>query len=283
MFVPKIAFLALVFLSISTCAEIVSTKSVRSSPYEYAPYYDDATLCDSVVMINVGTNMRLGDYSKLANAIVTSGTIAIIVDSNPGRLQKDDGTKYADAVNAIAGSISSSIPNCITKPPLYFIGGHSGGGKGAINAMNLNILTFPVAGFVGLDPFGLPEQDRLKLRIDIPSVHWGFSETSCLVTKENAGAAAYSISNPNQRIFYRVNTRKPLTIITGPHCSFTNVGCKPVCRSGWSGRELPWIRTQVGISIHHFIVAVKSNNFDRNQFVLNETGAILFVNQEVPN
>ena len=292
MLVRTVALLLLVLLPTLCCAEIVSKKSDRSSPYKYEYYFDDAisSSCDSVVMINVGTAMSTDAYSKLANAIVTadyqqdestSGTIAIIVDSNPNRIVKDDGKKYAEVVNAIAGSLSSIIPKCTT-PPLYFIGGHSGGGKGAINALNLKIIKFPVAGLVGLDPFEITasEQIQQNMRIDIPSLQWGFNETSCLVTKEKAAEAAYNISNKNHRIFYRVNTRKPLTIVTGPHCSFANQGCFGACQ-GTIG--LPWIRTQVGITFNHFVMAIKSNNFEKNQFKINETDAVLLVNDdEVP-
>lgn len=285
-----IAFFVLVLLPALCCADIVSKKSDRSSPYKYEYYYDGDTTssCESVIMINVGTFMSTDAYSKLANAIViegsqqnasTSGTIAIIVDSNPNRIMKDDGQKYADVVNAIAGSISTIIPKC-TSPPLYFIGGHSGGGKGAINALNMNVLNFAVAGFVGLDPFEVSAQDRSTLRIDVPSLQWGFNETSCLVVKENAAEAAYNISNTNRRIFYRVNTKKPMTIITGPHCSFANHGCFGACQRA---KGLPWIRTQVGITFNHFVMAIKSNNFDRDQFSINETGVVLLVNNdEVP-
>jgi hypothetical protein len=285
-----IALFALVLLPALCCADIVSKKSDRSSPYKYEYYYDGDTTssCETVIMINVGTFMSTDAYSKLANAIViagsqqnasSSGTIAIIVDSNPNRIMKDDGKKYADVVNAIAGSISTIIPKC-TAPPLYFIGGHSGGGKGAINALNLNVLNFSVAGFVGLDPFEVSKEDRSNLRIDVPSLQWGFNETSCLVVKENAAEAAYNISNTNRRIFYRVNTKKPKTIITGPHCSFANHGCFGACQSA---KGLPWIRTQVGITFNHFVMAIKSNNFDRDQFSINETGAVLLVNMdEVP-
>jgi hypothetical protein len=237
-------------------------------------------------MINVGTFMSPGAYSKLAHAIVvagshqnksSSGTIAIIVDSNPYRIMKDDGKKYADVVNAIADSISNILAKCVA-PPLYFIGGHSGGGKGAMNALDMKLLKFPVAGFVGLDPYEVSEQDRINLRIDVPSLQWGFSETSCLVVKEKAAEAAYNISNTTQRVFYRVDTMKPKTIVTGPHCSFANHGCFGACQSA---KGLPWIRTQVGISLNHFVTAIKSNNFDRNQFIINEADAVLFVNDDM--
>lgn len=288
-----IALFALILLSTTCCAEIVSKKSDRSSQYVYDYYYDDATFapCDSVVMINVGTSMRTVDYSKLATSIVlagtqqnisVSGTIAIIVDSNPNCLlsciKKDDGQKYANVVNAIAGSISTIIPKC-TKPPLYFVGGHSGGGKGAINAINMKILKFPAAGFVGLDPFAVSKEEQLKLRIDIPSLLWGFNETTCAVTKEKAAMAVYDISNRHQRIFYRVSTPKFFLPIFGPHCSFLDdQRCLPVC---YKAKDLPWIRTQVGISFNYFVTAIKLNNFDRTQFIINETDAILFVNDQL--
>ena len=299
MYDQTIALLFVLSLLLSTlccCAEIVSKKSDRSSQYQYDYYYDDApsASCDSVVMINVGTFMSTGAYSKLATSIViagsqqnisASGTIAIIVDSNPNCLTcmvKDDGPKFANVVNAIVGSIRTIIPKCATTttPPLYFVGGHSGGGKGAINAINMNILKFPVAGFVGLDPYEVSKDEQLKLSIKMPSLHWGFNETSCAVDKEKAAAAAYYISNPLHRIFYRVKTPKPKFIITGPHCSFANQGCVRACQGA---KEVPWIRTQVGITFHHFVTAIKSNNFDRNRFIINETDAILLVNdQEVP-
>jgi hypothetical protein len=285
-----VALYTIVTLSTLAKAKIISKESGCSIylTYRYAYYYDDddtpPSQCDSAVMINVGTFMSIKAYSKLARSIVdaaassaNTSTIVFIVDSNYRKVVKDSGAGYAKVTNAIAANIAQILPQC-TSPPLYFIGGHSAGGKGAINAMHENRLNFSVAGFVGLDPYKISNDDRSIFHINVPSLHWGFSKTSCLVTRDDAAMASYNISNPNYRIFYQVQTNhNPYNIIAGPHCSFTNNGCIRACLAA---QDLPWIRTQVGVTFNRFVLAVKSNNFERSQFLINETEVVLIVNED---
>jgi hypothetical protein len=286
----SLAMFVLVVVPSLVIATIVSNKSGRDSIYKYEYYYDNTTssllACDSVVIVNVGTGMSVDDYTSLSKSIVmgamqstthSSGTIAIIIDSNPGDLKKDDGSKYANTANAIVNDIGEIIPPCAkTNSPLYFIGGHSGGGKGAINAIQMNLLKFPVAGLLGLDPFEISENDSVL----IPSMYWGFSTQSCRVVINKAAKAAYNNSNPKYRIFYQVQNKFAFPL-TGPHCSFTDNGCLWMCSGKLYGYE--WVRTQVGITFQRFVSAVKSNNFAKSQFMINETNVVLFANEENVN
>jgi hypothetical protein len=280
LFLPITVMYVLVVLSTFVTASIVSIKSGRNSKYEYNYYYDDVTspsfACDTVVLINVGTAMSVDNYKLLSESIVNgSSTIAIIIDSNPRNLPKDDGLKYATITNAIVQNISNIIPTCKhTNRPLYFIGGHSGGGKGAMNAIQENRLTFPVAGMIGLDPFQISKTDLSVLHIDLPSLYWGFSTTSCLVSINEAAKAAYFISNPTRRIFYQVQTKG-----NDLHCSFADSGCSffSMCSGG---KAFAWIHAQVGITFHRFVLAVKFNSFVKNQFVIDRLDVDLYVNND---
>ena len=249
-------------------------------------YYDSSAshCCNAVVMLNVGTAMAVSAYSDIATSIVqqSPGVVAIIMDTNPGSfwrptMKKQDGTKYVDVSNAIANNISSLVPNsCCTQQPRdgYFIGGHSGGGEGAVHALASNDLEYSVAGFIGLDPFKIiKDEGRKKMNITVPSLTWGFSKTSCFVTREEAGLAAYNISPKSSRVFYNVETNNDL------HCSFTDSGCKGLC----SGQpEDNWIRKKaVGESVQKFTSAVTSSQtFSRHLFEIEQAEVDLYVNTD---
>jgi hypothetical protein len=269
-------------LSTPITGSIVSKKTDQFCQYVYEYYYDaTATKCYAVVMINVGTGMSVGNYKSLATSIVAASsnnasTVAIIVNSNPYGLRKDDGTKFAKAANAIVGNIRNILPvSEKSTKPLYFIGGHSGGGKGAMNAIQQNALNFSVAGFVGLDPYQISKE--YSLYIEMPALLWGFNKTTCLVNTNEAAKAAYNISNPDHRFFYQVQTSHKLDLL-GPHCSFTNNGCFGMCNGG---KDFVWIRTQVADTFHHFAKAVGANSFDRSQFIIDQKEVILYANEDI--
>jgi hypothetical protein len=285
-----IVLLIAVFFS-TVDAAVVSKKTELSCKYIYEWYYDDSTnTCSSVVAINVGTGMSVSDYTELANLIVSANTVntstvAIVVDNNPGcpfnvGLQKDDGAKFARAVNAAVHDLKNNVAICTN--PLYFIGGHSGGGKGAMNAIGKGTLDFPIAGYVGLDPYQITQKDPIP--IEMPSLFWGFNKTTCAVNTNQAAKAGYNNGNSNHRLFYQVQTNHQGTgsrwldeKLLGPHCSFTNNGCFWMC----NGTNFPWIRNQVAVTYHRFANAVLSRNFDKSQFVINQQEVILYANKDV--
>jgi hypothetical protein len=265
-------------------------------------YYDDdsssTTCCDAVVMLNVGTAMTVDAYSELAESIVqqsssssaTTSIVAIIIDTNPDNIQKQDREKYVDLANIIANNIMDLIPSsCCKQQPKngYFLGGHSAGGEGAVRALssstntNSASLLFPVSGYIGLAPYQISEKD---MSITVPSLLWGFSKTSCGVDTKQAARAAYTVSNPSSRIFYDVQTSnwRPLS---GPHCSFADGGCTVLGVALCSGGDkYSWIHDAVGDTVNRFISAVISGgSFERDQFDIGRDDVKLFVNsQTVP-
>lgn len=271
-------------------AAILSKKTALSCQYCYEWYYDDsAATCNSVVAINVGTGMSVDDYTELAKLIVSANTantstVVIVVDNNLGcpfniGLTKDDGAKFARVVNAAVHNLQKSVAICTD--PLYFVGGHSGGGKGAMNAIQMGKLNFSIAGYVGLDPYQITQKDPIP--IEMPSLFWGFNKTTCAVNINQAAKAGYYNSNSQHRFFYQVQTNHGTGVnwfdetFLGPHCSFTNNGCIRLC----NGTNLPWIRSQVAITFHRFANAVLLQKFDKSQFVIDQQEVILYANKDL--
>jgi hypothetical protein len=283
---PILMVFLIVALFTNADAAIVSKKTEQSCQYVFEAYYENsATTCSAVIAINVGTGMSVNDYTELAKSIVAANTantstVAIIVDNNPGclfnvGLKKDDGAKFARVVNKAMMNLRNDIPICTN--PLYFIGGHSGGGKGAMIAIQMGNLNFSVAGYVGLDPYQITQEDPIPIRM--PSLFWGFNKTTCAVNIDQAAKAGYNDSNSTHRLFYQVQTNHDNKMIGGPHCSFTNKGCFRMCK----GTNLPWIKSQVATTFHRFASAVLSQNFDKGKFVIEQNEVILYANlDQVP-
>lgn len=273
--------LLITVIVITVDAAIVTKKTDKYCKYVYESYYDDSsTSCVSVVAINIGTGMIVSAYEELAKSIVATNTstVAIIVDSNPRclfniGLQKDDGAKFARVVNAAMENVKNDVSICSN--PLYFIGGHSGGGKGAMNAVRQQNLNFSIAGFVGLDPYQITQTDPIQ--IDMPSLFWGFNKTTCAVNINQAAEAGYQNSNSSHRLFYQVQSNHDCELMGGPHCSFANNGCFWMC----SGSDFPWIKSQVAVTFHRFVNAVLTQNFDKSQFVIDQNEVILYANQDM--
>ena len=270
-------------LSFATESGVISSPSkyIRGVKGRYRYYHDENSVCESVVMLNVGTAMSNGDYRDLALDTIRASpdTVFIVVDNNPRVINKQSPRAFAGIANAIADDLTNLIPQCKEATPKkgFLIGGHSAGGQATIDVMiQEGLLHFNVVGYVGLAPFNV---NKKKMTIGVPSLIWDFSRTSCGVTFTQAGLAAYQISSPEiGRLFYRVQTSNWNPIL-GPHCSFTNSGCASMCAGE---RELnSWIGIRVGKSIAIFIEEIKSGNeFSERSFGIDQPGVELYVNHQ---
>ena len=289
---------------------IVQAVDVTTDPMQTLPegrfqaHYSVASssthnMCETVVFISVGTAMKVQDYEALGTSIVQEATnarsannqqgssmVAIIIDSNPWWIQKQDGKKYTKLVNAIASRISDLVPACQAQPPnRYLIGGHSGGGQGAVEALqSLHQFNFTPAGFVGLAPY------QISSSISIPSLNIGFSRMSCWVNPQQAALAAYTqTTDTNHRVFYQFQTNNTNTMKDGPHCSFADAGCfGPLEWCKGEGNMSTWMHDFVGQAIHAFNTALNAVHqpFDRQHFqnVADQSpySISLFVNDDDP-
>ena len=270
---------ALLFLALtSVSGEVVSSDAtqVGHEKGKIRFFYDDEYVQDScsvVVILGVGTAMTVNDYQDLAFEI-TSGTNAVTVfaDHNPDWFVKTDPEAYASLANELVSDLAAVIPLCESKTPLIAIGGHSSSGMAAVKALPL--LHFVPDGFVGLDPFDFEETPSIPM----PSLLWGFAETTCAVSVEKAAKIAFEGANRNSRVFFQIqNLHEELT-----HCSFSDKGCEIVCPER-EGSDL--VRRAVGVSLQIFTAAlVHGHSLDRKLFetVLVDTAleAKLFVNHD---
>ena len=255
---------------------------------EMQAYYDDSSrspCCSAVVLLNVGTAMTVGAYSDLATSIVqhSSGTVTVVMDTNPGWIQKQDGGRYVQIANAIASNITKLVPDsCCKHQPRngYFIGGHSGGGEGAVHALMMSKdLTFSVVGYIGLAPYNIQDRRRNRMSIEVSSLLWGFSQTTCAVCRQQAALAAYNVSPNSSRVFYDVQTNNYNPIFGGPHCSFTDNGCLWLCSGGTT---FSWIREAVGDSVNRFTSAVIAGKpFQKEQLEIRPSDIKLYVNGDI--
>lgn len=228
--------------------------------------------CDTVVILIVGTGMSVGDYDDLATAIAAdTHTVVAIMDDNTHLIPKMSGKKAAKYANAVVEGLSQHVPVC--KPGVqpangYFFGGHSAGGGGAINAIALTEannnnglgLNFDVAGFIGMSPYSF------KGTLVVPTLVWDFSLMSCLVCPKKAGQLAYdSVLNTDTRVFYQVQTNNTVDIVLGgDHCSYADSGCFAMCKGSKAARN--FMHTELAASIHTFVGATVSGNFEKSEF-----------------
>lgn len=260
-------FIASAFFASSDATVVTTKKSISVGKGKVNYYYDDSggDSCDTVLFIAAGTAMRADSYVNLATDIVNGhpSLVVAIVDDNPHWIMKQNPTKFSDVVNGIAANLSEYIPACSADSnPDFLVGGHSAGGEGSILALIQGKLNFDPVGYIGLSPFIAPKTGT----IDIPTLFWGFSRTSCCVIKDWASLRAYGNSNPDQRVFYQLQTHNWNLLFGGPHCSYTDKGCP-----GWNW--IPFLKachgtkTQaqeispaVATSIHVFIQQIKDGN-----------------------
>lgn len=238
---------------VSATDDVISSKKETISGVRgnFIYHYAQGSACGSLVMLNVGTAMSVGAYDALATDIATQSPDAVvfIVDNNPRRIPKTSANKFAGITNAITDQLTDLVSVCQSVPTeKIFIGGHSAGGQAAIEATQKReqLLSYPVAGFIGMAPFDVSAVDDSP--IDVPSLQWGFSKTSCAVTYTKAAMLAYQISQPETgRVFYQVVTNNWNSLTGGPHCSFTGSGCAGMCAGSRDMRS--FVHENVGRSV----------------------------------
>ncbi|WP_337879814.1 hypothetical protein [Rheinheimera sp.] len=180
--------------------------------------------CD-VIILAVGTAMSTSSYDALSSAITDYGYPTVIIDHNVGGLTKTDATTYAALVTQVKTHMPDWAASKCSAIGHYIVGGHSAGGQAAHYAMAADP-TLADALF-SVDPYNISGAPA----INHPYMVWGFTVTTCFVTKEDAAEAAYNKST-GKRAFYRVNA----TYSWGPcgyspkyfHCSFCDGHC-PAC------------------------------------------------------
>ena len=295
-------------------AEIVTTEKslkIKEGKGRFNYYYDDTTMtCKTIFFLGAGTAMRADSYQNISTEIVNAvkgegedtdnaGIIVIVVDDHPGFITKQNPKKYAAIVNEIAQNLSTYIPVCrgagsggsSLEEIDILIGGHSASGEGSIKALLQDrFVAFKPVGYVGLSPF-MPFMVP-KGTIDIPSLMWGFSRTSCMVVKDWAALRGYKISNPTQRVFYQYQTDNLNSLSGGPHCSYTDHGCPAWNNFKWlkachgTQEQSDTIPSAVAASINVFLKQIKGNNNNNGSFLsepfeaIKIEGAKLYVNEQ---
>ncbi|KAL3945015.1 MAG: hypothetical protein SGBAC_000872 [Bacillariaceae sp.] len=223
--------------------------------------------------------MTVRDYDKLSTRIAAGSSIVVVImDYNEHSFQKTSPEKYAHLVNAIHNSTSSLVSACKDQEPMLLIGGHSSTGEAAIMSLDSSLLEFNPDGWVGLDPYDMSsEVIGNDVHMEIPSINWGFTKTTCLVGTEKAAKAAYELANPSSRVLYQIQNDEKNCKIT--HCVFSDHGCLIVCSSN---EKNDWVHKSVARSIQMFVDAVTSRiPFDRSHFQLDlENRVMLYVNDE---
>ena len=271
---------------------------------QYRYFYDQrikASACTNVVLLGVGTGMTTSDYNLISTEMVRDHEIVTIVtDHTPGFVLKKSYKKYIYFMNAIVANLHSLVPICTNDNTnnttsattrKIIVAGHSASGGTAWNC--LFQLSFLPHGFLGLDPFQLDPHGRTQ--VNIPTLNIGFSETTCLVTVDDAAKASYETSGTNHRVLYLINntsssknnpatntedtTTTNGTTTTAPgttgHCSFTDRGCfGPVCPSRVGDA---WVRASVGLSIHVFVQSLSTGLYHKEDYILPRSYATTMV------
>jgi len=223
-------------------------------------------VCKNIIVLGVGTGMRTDAYDDLSQQISTeSDAITFIADPNPWFLTKNSETRFARLASYVMENLETLVPACkdTAQQRKLIIGGHSASGGAAWRAIPLlSDTSTPAAGYIGLDLFRL-EPDSEK--IDIPTLNWGLTTTSCGVTTSNAAKAGYQATNAEiGRVFYQVNND-----IDGlGHCDYTDRGCYgPVCAPSSNAGV---VRKKVAYSVNKFIQSLYDGDFDKMDYSLSE-------------
>ncbi len=245
--------------------------------------------CSDVLMIGIGTAMKVENYDNLATSIVTiagsSSLVVIISDVNPGAIIKLESEKYAALANGLRSLLNKGIiPVCNNqKDPNFFIGGHSASGQASLGAFQKGLLNFVPDGFVGLDPFKISTKTmNFDSPLPFPTMTWGFEKTTCGVQLQKAARGAYKISSPDDgRVLYLIDNKDNRMT----HCVFTDTGCFFICSTS---EKFDWVYESVAESIHSFVNAIHTDGipFSRESFALPSTASgdvHLYLNNDVVN
>jgi hypothetical protein len=104
----------------------------------------------------------------------------VIIDPMPHSPIKLYPIPFARELNRLVAQLqepsSKNSLDCLQKNATIMVGGHSASGAAAF--YGTNYFDFPVAGFLGLDPFPIQQRQQLS----IPALYWGFALTTCGVS-----------------------------------------------------------------------------------------------------
>lgn len=242
----------------------------------------------TVIMMGIGTDMDVSNYNNISMAITNLNQfIVVITDHNPDGMVKTDAKLFRnltlDVKKNLLEWIHDRIPtfNC-SYVDKWLIGGHSASGEAAHQAINED-LSLADAEF-SLDPFDCSG----NFVNDIPSLFWGFSETTCFVFVNEAGKACYLNTNEKYRVFYRINVTfewekcvVPLYLPNYFHCSFTDTGCI-FCSDCHDVPASLFI--DVAKSVGKFVNALNTKDWRKSNFEIEDAGTpmTLFVNSDTP-
>lgn len=265
-------------------------KSLGRIRYHYFEGGDNDDKCSDVLVLGVGTTMKVGDYDKQASSIATaaglSSLVVVIADFNVGRITKISPEKFSKLSNAVRDQLDSLIPVCSGSVDAnIFVGGHSASGQAVLQSIQKNLLDFTPKGFVGLSPFEVSKKSMdFNSPLKIPTLNWGFTRTTCFVFLKKAALGAYHLSSPEVgRVLYRIeNKRNGIT-----HCSFTNNGCDSIGPFGacTTRDKYNWVYDSVGKSIQLFMKALDDEGIPFNdesfEMATTASGAVqLLVNND---
>lgn len=252
-------------------------------------HYDDTTSsvrCQTLMLVGVGTAMSVTDYDLLGASILAVDTniVFVMLDHSVRSINKQNPSKFAKLANAVTADLANQISACSSSTPSnIIIGGHSSSGQAAAKALNQTLLSFDVAGFLGLDPFFFPSPlyfvnhlpDKMD-NISVPSIMFGFTASTCWVDINIAAKRGYEItsSDDHKHVFFRFNN----SANDVRHCCFTNSGCQSYNIVGLNvgvcspGNHDGVVRQVVGIGVRDFVVALNTNAaFDRTTFPTPDT------------
>jgi hypothetical protein len=254
-------------ISITTRVKDSKNKDLGVIRYHHDPsQYESA--CSTILILGVGTAMSVSEYDKLSKQVASGTSIVVVIsDHNEHDIRKTSPEKYARLANSINAQLKTLVPICTeTTATQIMIGGHSSSGEASMKAIQNDLLDFHPHGFVGLDPFEISEKTfgASDFILNIPTINWGFTKSTCLVTREKAAEGAYKLTSKEARVLYAIRNDADDCKIT--HCVFSDHGCEFVCSTS---DEYDWVFRYVAESIHLFVDAVSEQiPFSKQYFKL---------------
>lgn len=233
----------------------VDAKVARGRVRVHYPTEAGSSECE-VFLLSVGTTMSANSYDILSGEMVAYGYMVAVIDNVPGWPFKLNFKRLADIVNELQNDILNIANGTVCSSISHWIlGGHSAGGQVALQAISNGLVSVNAAW--GLDPF-----DSTKAKqIDLPAFYWGFTETTCFVTKSKAALAAFYITEQNKRALYQVTTNKNLF-----HCRFCDSNC-----FGCTNSQPPMMQflKAVAQSAHYFVQAAFYGTWEKESLIVN--------------
>lgn len=261
-------FLVIVLSLVDLCQGEIESNNPTIEGGNLRYFFDKAigaAACQNVVLLGVGTAMSVKDYNLISTEIVTGHNILTIVyDFAPGFPFKNSEKDYIKLINAVVANLSTLVPICNdiadTKRTIV-VGGHSASGGVAWKC--LNRLNFQPDGFIGLDPYKLDPKGATQ--VEVPSLSFGFTKSTCRVQLDNAARASYNASGKDHRVLYLIdNNDKIGNKDVAVHCSFADNGCSgPVCPSRDGD---PSVRALVGFSIQSFVRSLSKKTYIKQDY-----------------